>query len=124
MVEGDVEGVGHSEVEEVHQPMVVVAEIISTKTPIILDMDKTPATINQIMETSSSNILSSTRILNNIPSRSSINPLNNTNLLSNINLHQDPMSILHLATCKLKSTLNLEYPNMGSKMDKTTSLHM
>jgi hypothetical protein len=123
VVERDVEGVVHSEVEEVHQPMVVVEQIISTETPIIPDMDKTLAIIDRIMEINHNNILSSTRIVNNIRSRSSINPLNNTNLLSNINLHLGHMSILHLVTCKLRSILNLKCLNMGSKMDKTTNLH-
>lgn len=119
MAEGDVEGMDHSEVEEVYQLMVVVVEqIISTKPRIIPDMDKTLAIINQIMETSSNNVLNNINLLNNIRPRSSIN------LPSNINLHLDPMSILHSVTCKLRSIHNLSCPNMGSSMDKTINHHM
>jgi hypothetical protein len=109
VVEGDGEDVVHPEVEEVHR--CVVEEISNNKTPIIPDMDKILETINQTMELNNSNILSSTRIINNIRSRSSFNLLNNTNL------HQDLISILHLATCKLRSILNLRYRNMDNKMD-------
>lgn len=118
MGDGVAEGVALSEVEGVHQ--IVVEEISNLKTPIILDMDKILATINQATEISSNNILSSIRTINNIRLRSSIN------LLCNTNLHQDPMSILHLVTFRLQFTLNLKFLNTGNKMDsllETTNQH-
>lgn len=103
------EGVAHLEVEEVHRTEEV--EQIFLKLPIILDMDKMLAAINQITEISSNSILSSIRVINNIQ------PRNINKSRSNTNLHQDPTSTLHLVTCKLRSTLNLKFPNTDSKMD-------
>jgi hypothetical protein len=107
----------HPEVEEV--PLCVVEETSNIKTPIILDMDKTLAITNRTMEINSNNILSSTKIINNIRRRKIIN------LLNNINFHRDLISILHLVTCRLRSTLNLKYHNTDnnpdSQLDKIVS---
>lgn len=117
MAEEGVEDVARPVVEEVHR--CVVEETFNNRTPILPDMDKILETINRIMEINSSNILSSFKTINNIQFRSSINPLNN------INLHQDLISILHLATYKLRSTLSLRYRNTDNKpdlqLDKTVS---
>jgi hypothetical protein len=115
-IEEVVEDVVHSEVEVVHH-RAVEEETSNIKTSIILDMGKILETINQTMEINSNSIPNSIKTISNMRLR------NITKSLNNINLHQDPMSILHLAICNLRSMLNLKpilnprCRNTGSKSD-------
>lgn len=109
-MEEDAERVGHSEVEEAHQT-VVVQQITNIKTPTIPDTDKMLETTNQIMEIHSNNILNSIKMVNNILARNSIM------LLSSTKHHLAPISILLLETCKLRDIPNLKSLNTDTKMD-------
>lgn len=81
--------VAHSEVEEAHPSM--VEEVTNIRTPIPTDMDKILATIDRVMA------------------------INSTRHHSNIKLHLDPISTLHLMSCKLRPIHNLECLNTGSQ---------